>query len=44
MSLNSNGGLQNLVNICQLIVEPKRSEMSKNFADSPYNLKYVLFD
>jgi hypothetical protein len=43
MSLKSSGGLQKLVNICQLKVETKRREMSKNFADSPYNLKYVFF-
>ena len=43
MSLNCSGGLQKLDTICQLKIELKRREISKNFPDMPHNLKYVFF-
>jgi hypothetical protein len=40
VSMNSSsGGLQKWVNVCQLQIEPKRHEMSKNFLDNFHNLK-----
>jgi hypothetical protein len=32
--------LQKLVNVCQLKIEIKWCEISKNFPDNPHNLKY----
>ena len=32
--------LQQLVNVCQLKIEIKRCEISKNFPDNSHNLKY----
>jgi len=43
MSMNSSGGLQKLVNTCQLKTEIKKHKMSSNLPDNPYDLKYTYF-